>query len=210
MRQAILNSRKVGTFSAAQAECPLVRCRGLQLAGRGEVRVEADGDGWPEKTSVHCWYCAHPFETPPVPRPISYNAKLHTWRTKGSYCCWGCAAADCRNQQEAGHLNALHQAVYGRERTISSVPPKYLLKAFGGPMSIEDFRQNQQSFRVVPARLVTVEAVNIQCENKIKARDRSTVDFSNVSANNEVLKLKRNKPLAAGRGLIPMHAKVVR
>lgn len=77
-------------------------------------------------------------------------------------------------------------------------------------MSIEEFRSNQQTFSVVPPRLITVDPVIIQSEPKFKARVPALVDFSNVTSSNEVFKLKREKPLAAGRGLLPSHAKLVR
>lgn len=209
MRQAILHSRNITCFSKAQEHCPLVKCHGLQLAGRGEVVVDKQASSWPAATTVLCWYCAHHFDTPPVPRPVSFDPTLKRWVVRGNYCSWGCAAADCHTQRDSGHLHNLHQAVHGRERSIRPVPPRHLLKAFGGPMTIEEFRGTEQEFRVVPNRLVVVEAVSVHAESKMRRPLHTTVDLTDVTSTNEVLKLKRTKPLMAGKGLAPVHAKVV-
>lgn len=209
MRQAILKSRVVGSFAEPSTTCPLVSCTGLQLAGRGEVCVDKHATAWPERTELLCWHCAQRFDTPPVPRPVRYDRRTQRWTVRGNYCCWGCAAADCRSQAESSCLQGLHQAVFGRERAIRTVPPKVLLQPFGGPLTVEEYRSSEQEFRVVPSRLVQVEPVKIEAENSTRTRMPITVDFSNVTASNEVLKMKRTKPLAAGRGL-PMHARIVR
>lgn len=209
MRKAILQSRTITRFSKAQEHCPLVKCYGLQLAGRGEVVVDREASSWPATTHVLCWHCAHPFDTPPIPRPTGYHPALRRWTVKGNYCSWGCAAADCPSQKESGHLHNLHQAVFGREQSIKAVPPRYLLKAFGGPMTIEEFRATDQEFRIVPNRLIAVEAINVHAEAKVRRPANHTLDLTNVTSTNEVLKLKRTKPLLAGKGLAPVHAKVI-
>ena len=211
MRQAILRSRTVGSFAPPVQGAQLVECVGLTLAGRGAVRADRGSNTWPTHTSLWCWHCAHPFATPPVPKPTSFDPARRVFRVKGNYCSWACAAADCRNMHEQQHLQALHQEVLGRGAVLRPAPPRCMLKPFGGPLAVDDFRQDaSRDYREVPARMVEVDPVRVQAEERVRLRAAPKVDFSGVTARNDMLKLKRDKPLAAGRGLMSVQARIVR
>ena len=77
-------------------------------------------------------------------------------------------------------------------------------------MSLDDFRGCEEEYKVVPARLVKVEGVSVQACSTVKTATNTRVDFSKAQSTNEVLKLKRDKPLPAGRGLLSVKAKMVR
>ena len=205
-RSALLNSRTVGVVAAHNAGPAFI---GLRCAGRSQVVVDQNPCDWPSTTHILCWHCAHPFGTPPVPKPTSYDMKLNRYNVRGCYCSWSCAAADCRSVKETGNLDRMFSTVHGQSKQITPAPPKYVLKAFGGQMSIEEFRGCQEEYRVVPPRLVVVEGINVQKSSTVRQRGNARVDFSRVNTTNEVLKLKRDKPLPHARGLISMHARKV-
>ena len=203
---ALVNSTRVGPLGAEHTLDP--GGPGLRLVGRSQVRVDAGACEWPARTRILCWHCAHAFDTPPVPRPVGFDPRLRRFTVQGCYCSWGCAAAECKGVQQTGYLTSLHRQVCGSDRTIRCAPPRCMLRAFGGPMGIEEYRSSQEEYRVVPPRLVSVEGVNVQQCPTTTLRTNARVDFSGVSTSNQTLKLRRDKPLPAGRGLISMHARV--
>lgn len=192
------------------AHAPLVTCAGLALAGQSAVRVDTDRASWPESTQVLCWHCAHAFATPPVPRPVAHDHLRRVFKVQGSYCSWACAAGDCRSQADHRLLQELHQAVHGREVPLLRAPPRCMLQAFGGPLTLEEFRRADRDFKVVPSNLLDVSPVRVQVEDRIRQRNTAPLDLSHVTATNETFKVKREKPLAAGRGLMAAHARIVR
>lgn len=115
--------------------------------------------------------------------------------------------------KESGYLGRLHEQVCGNDRRLLPAPPKYLLKAFGGVMSVEEYRNCREEFKVVPSRLITVEGVNVHTSTTQRVRPTDgKVDFSGATARNDQLKLKlkRDKPLPSGQGRISMHAQIKR
>lgn len=185
---------------------------GLRLVGRGEVEVERGVVcEWPDKTELLCWHCAHGYKTPPIPRPIGYDHKLQRYTVRGCYCSWSCAAAACSNIRESGYLYNLHKEVCGSGKRIVAAPPKYMLRAFGGDMTIEEYRSVEEEYKVVPSRLITVEGLNVQSTTTTRTKPASgKMDFSTATAPNDNLKLRREKPLPSNRGQISMHTKVKR
>lgn len=194
-----------------RVQAPSSHSNGLRLVGQGQVQVERGVCEWPDKTEFLCWHCAHSYTTPPVPRPIGYDQKLRRYTVRGCYCTWSCAAAACLNIRESGYLYNLHKEVCGNDNRIVPAPPKYLLRAFGGTMNIEDYRRVEEEYKVVPSRLITVEGLNVQSTTTTKAKPANgKMDFSTATAPNDNLKLRREKPLPSNRGQISMHTKVKR
>jgi len=108
---------------------------------------------WPPASwrDIACWYCAHRFETPPVPLPVRYEARTDTYHVSGIYCSWNCAKAELRDRcgmaygDKAVMLENLARTRFNFEGpSISPAPPRTRLKLFAGPegMSIEDFRKD--------------------------------------------------------------------
>ena len=209
-KQALLRSRLIGVVKASARTPQLVSVsKGFRLVGKNEIQVESGVCEWPSRTDLLCWHCAQPFGTPPIPKPIGFDERLQRWKVQGSYCTWACALAGCTSIREGGHLSQLHQQVCGSKRRIQPAPPKYMLKAFGGTMDVEEFRACEEEYQVVPSRLVTVDKLNVHTSTIQRTKPaEGKVDFSSVNASNDVLKLKRDKPLPSGRGRISMHTKV--
>ena len=104
---------------------------------------------WPIHTNISCWWCCHRFDTIPIPLPEKYdNGKYHV---TGCFCSFNCALSYNYNKND--HM------IWERESMMRRIikhihpskhitfnfkpsPPKETLKAFGGILSIKDYRDN--------------------------------------------------------------------
>tara|TARA_B110000503_G_scaffold69620_1_gene108501 strand:+ start:2598 stop:2921 length:324 start_codon:yes stop_codon:yes gene_type:complete len=87
----------------------------------------------------------------------------------------------------------MRKKMYNQIGSIKQAPNRFMLKEFGGDMTIEQFRENQTVDTTKPVELETKEVVNnvIPFVSNTKKMD----EIKNASSNNSALKLKRNKPL---------------
>ena len=102
---------------------------------------DSEGKDVPKKTNLLCWYCSHSFKTQPLFLPIKKNKDRY--KICGNFCSWGCIKAySTRNCQ--GKYNNLLQTYFkeltGETFLIKSNPPFPMLKAFGGNMTITEYR----------------------------------------------------------------------
>lgn len=100
-----------------------------------------------DKTNIACWWCCHNFETIPCFIPDRYiNDKFYVF---GCFCTYNCAMAynsnmgDNRMNTRTSLIKELHNRIFGLSGQIYLAPAKELLQKFGGPMSIEEFRNNE-------------------------------------------------------------------
>ena len=120
-----------------------------------------EGD-WPQRTDVHCWHCAHGFDSFPVGIPLAKRDGVYT--LQGVYCSFACMKA--ANSARPSHERALSgqlihemlREVYGVLTVVNKAPPKQMLAKFGGSMSIEEFRQSSavKSINLVTPPLMAV------------------------------------------------------
>ena len=105
----------------------------------------------PEKTSVWCWWDAHPFETIPIGIPKRYKPSLNLVEVWGVFCSFECAQAYINDTHEPSSLSLyflytiMQHDVRRSSRTFQPAPSRYVLKAFGGPIEISDFRSASTS-----------------------------------------------------------------
>jgi hypothetical protein len=103
---------------------------------------------WPESTDILCWWCAHNFSTPQIPCPVKYDEYKKHYKVCGVFCSWSCAAA--HSVKEYSSITLLYQMKNEiglcdcknncNCNDISIAPSRYILKNFGGYMSINDYR----------------------------------------------------------------------
>ena len=98
---------------------------------------------WPESTTLLCWWCCHSFDNQPIPSVITYEQKTKTYQLKGLFCSWECSAAySLKNFKNLTYLYKLYRDWTGEKNfLINKAPSRYVLKAFGGYMSINEFRK---------------------------------------------------------------------
>jgi hypothetical protein len=118
---------------------------------------------WPSTTSLHCWNCAHSFETVPLPLPLKYDPKTRVFYVTGVFCTWGCAKKynidrdSVSKYQSTTLLSLLRHRVIGmsaggagdNEYGIVAAPSRARLKCFGGSMTIAEFRSGLQALLAI-------------------------------------------------------------
>lgn len=144
------------------------------------VRVEPetsvpryDADVYPESTDTLCWHCCHAFECRPVPLALSYDSKREAFRVYGTFCSFECAGAYARDTPVPGSSGgAVGMAMFQMFREVTGctdprryrkAPPRCMLRAFGGTMTIEEFRAASGDDRPelvrVPRKCILIEQV---------------------------------------------------
>lgn len=131
----------------------------IGAVGTRLVKLLADFDekckngDWPVSTSVHCYWCCHRFSTTPFGLPVQYrNDKYHVM---GCYCSLECAAAHNFASRESiderlnryALINALSSCL-GLSKSVKPAPDRVVLQMFGGPLTIEEFRDISQDATV--------------------------------------------------------------
>lgn len=177
-------------------------------AAVGPVKQAAVGPTWPTSTGVWCWWCCHPFDGVPIPLPVGYNEGTDVFDVRGVFCCWGCVKA--YNHEHNGYrygivenlITLLHKRLMGRIERIKSSPPRCALAVFGGPLTIDQFRNvpANQTYRVLSQNMIPRVPNMVQFDAQeytptpsYKQHD-TPVDFKRVTSKSEPLRLKRTKP----------------
>lgn len=160
-----------------------------------------------EKENVWCWWCCHPFDTTPLPMPMKYDDRRDVFTVGGYFCSWSCMKA--YNYEHTGYRSGIVNGWIGmlRRRTleggtgsIKCAPPRQALRVFGGNLTIDEFRTTKMSCVVLPSNMIheTPNLVVVHDPNKKTPKSVATenvpIDFDNVKAKTEPLRLKRTKP----------------
>jgi hypothetical protein len=87
----------------------------------------------------------------------------------------------------------MRRKMYNQLGSIKPAPNRFMLKEFGGDLTIEEFRLNQTVDVPKPNDIERIPVVDnvIPFVSNTKKMD----EIKNASSNNSALKLKRNKPL---------------
>lgn len=98
-----------------------------------------------EKTNLVCWWCTYNFDTQPLFMPEHYRNSIYY--VFGNFCSFSCMLAyndnmdDYKKSGRAVLIKQLYREIFNcEEMTIKSAPVRELLDKFGGPMSINKFR----------------------------------------------------------------------
>lgn len=190
---------------------------------RGEPPPPEQGASpWPTATDTWCWHCCHPFNSQPLPLPVSYDDRRDTFHMTGTFCSWACMksfngeAKSYMKSVNANLITLLRKRCTGVLRGIRPAPPRLALKVFGGHLTIDEFRaasDTETEYLVMPPRMVVHELTVHEQDTSAAARSRTiaarappdlkaVVDFKEVSTKNETLRLKRPKPLQNNRNLL--------
>lgn len=113
------------------------------------VRMCAEADGWSALVNVDCFHCCESFPGPPVRVPQSVDPQGVFMVRPTVFCSLSCAKAHLleRNAFDCSvQLLLLHRVardVYGWTSTeIPTAPPRLCLQRFGGPLTVEKFRES--------------------------------------------------------------------
>jgi hypothetical protein len=161
----------------------------------------------PDHVDVACFWCCHAFDNKPVVLPIRDQGDFI--QVHGNFCSPECAMAHLFEQRLDSYARweqlSLLNRIYGSAEPLRPAPPKPILKLFGGPMSIEEYRS------LLHSRMLRVDIHLPPMVSLLATMDTKPIDFYDVSLTKgvmetvkerlakaeEVLKLKRTKPLKA-------------
>ena len=181
---------------------PFYRCN-LMVAYRdtNETRL------LPETVEIACFWCTESFTNQPI--VIPEREEKGTYKIYGNFCCPECAVSFLLNETLDPHvrwermalLHRLYSAWY--EGRIYPAPPRESLKKFGGPMSIEQFRNTLLSKTVridiqmppVVSILGTMDTKPIDFYETNIRNTPNGIITERISKAEEGLRLRRNKPL---------------
>ena len=161
----------------------------------------------PEQVDVACFWCCHRFETRPIVLPVKDQGEYI--EVQGNFCTPECAMSYlfdlrmdsyCRWEQ----LSLLNR-IYGVNGPIKPAPPRQILKLFGGPMGIEEYRNLMRKghLRVdihlppMVSLLATMDTKPIDFYDVILTKNVMETVKERLDKAEQVLKLKRTKPLKA-------------
>jgi hypothetical protein len=159
---------------------------------------------WEKKTDTYCWWCCHNFDNIPIGLPEKYiNDTFHLY---GCFCSFNCAQAynlntnDNKIWERYSLLNFFKKKIcdlndikYKNYDYINSAPPRQSLNIFGGPMTIDDFRNSLYTLTknynyILPPMIPLIGILEIIPQELTP----TNVKIKNINNN---LKLKRSKPL---------------
>ena len=147
-----------------------------------------------------CWWCCHEFEGAPLSMPYKYDERRNKFYTAGNYCSWSCVKSHAIDKHGCtkgglicGNITVMRKKMYNQFGHVKPAPNRYLLKEFGGDMTIEEFRENQTKDVNEPNKVDTKPTINnvVPIISNTKKMD----EIKNASSSNNALKLKRTKPL---------------
>lgn len=153
-----------------------------------------------------CFWCCHGFSWQASVLPIYYDTYKNSYICEGHFCSPECALAhnyadtktvESLKWNKHSLLRNLYSKIY-TNRILSPAPPRTLLRMFGGPLDIEQYRDYTTSVNDIilselpPIRLV-FPTMNIQGPLRdIKKYVSLSTDV--VEKASEQLRLKRSKP----------------
>lgn len=128
-------------------------------ARNGSLRRLAPLQGdMPEKSLLPCQWCLHTFDSPPVGLPVRKNSD-GKFDVVGVFCSLECASAFNFDREHASHAAYTRHAMCCEIASVSSegtkpvnirpAPAREMLKMFGGPMSITEFRNSDTPYTIV-------------------------------------------------------------
>ncbi|AGE49128.1 MYM-type zinc finger with FCS sequence motif [Acanthocystis turfacea Chlorella virus Br0604L] len=163
-----------------------------------------------------CWHCCHPWQGEAIPYPFAYDDRTKKFKVGGQFCSFECIKGYSRDTVSVAvsgiHLmNIRHyrKVLTGRTDPFMPAPPKIVLRAFGGNLTIEEFRKPAPNIEYTmnygsTVKIIPYEAHEYHTGTKnVTLLDTETeVNIKNSTVKNEHLRLRRTKPLAQGRSNI--------
>jgi hypothetical protein len=140
---------------------------------------------WPTSTNILCWWCCHSFDCEPIPCPFNYDESKDIFETRGIFCSWECSGAySIENHKSLLYIYKLMNKLYEKDQKdqkaqkdnrliefdLVIAPTRFCLKAFGGFMSIEEFRKNRKDIKISTDCIsyTNQEILEVYNETKIK------------------------------------------
>ncbi|AGE51277.1 MYM-type zinc finger with FCS sequence motif [Paramecium bursaria Chlorella virus CVG-1] len=163
-----------------------------------------------------CWHCCHSWEGETLEYPFSYDNRSGHFKTGGQFCSWECIKGYGRDTMSRV-LSGVHQVnirhyrkmLTGKSDMVTPAPSRLVLKAFGGHMTIEEYRAHTRSedyvinyglkTKIVPYDTHEYKTAEINVSSAVAEKP---LVINTTGVQNENMRLKRSKPLAPGHANI--------
>ena len=154
-----------------------------------------------------CFWCCHTFNWVPSALPISFDVYNNIYSCEGNFCSPECALAynyadikisDSIKWNRHALLGHVYADMY-TSRVLSPAPPRSLLRLFGGPLDIQQYRDYITSDNDIvlsdihPIRLI-FPSMNVQGPLR-DIKKYVSLSHDVVEKASEQLRLKRSKPM---------------
>ena len=156
---------------------------------RRVMQTRGTPEEWPSSSSLLCWWCCHAFDTVPCYLPVHYDEANKAFAFAGNFCSWNCVkryaflmkspppaasyigilafSTSIRCEDDTLHTTGLCECSQKESVAITIAPDRERLEAFGGPMSIQEYRKG---FLTIPNH-ARVRYVFETCESKRAMRN---------------------------------------
>lgn len=167
---------------------------------------------WPSNTTICCYWCCHKFDNAPYGIPVNYE-NGH-FKVYGCFCSLECCAAyNFKNNHNIDEMwerynliNLLSRSI-GYKNQVKPAPDKMSLKIFGGFLDIDQFRNYNQTNKIININFPPMTSVTQQLEeiNEFDLKNEMKyipLDNERIKKYKEKILFKRNKPLIDSKNSI--------
>ena len=147
-------------YQELRCSSSLTQCSGASYIYHSHTINNRLPDHWTKPTTVACWHCCHKFDTPPVPIARDYDTKERSFIVFGNFCSLRCAkgylvdSPTFESSQQLNMFSKMAREIYGQTE-VSVAPPRIALQMFGGPYTIEAFRDKPISAIILAPPFIT-------------------------------------------------------
>jgi len=157
---------------------------------------------WPSSTNIDCLWCCHDFSGIPYGLPI--KKENDTFIMFGNFCSPECTAAynfdSKENDSTIWERYSLINLLYSNNKSsyIKIAIPRLSLKKFGGPFTIDKFRElsGKKNYKVtLPPMVAVIPSLEEIIIDTDETANLSIFNNDFLKKSNTELRLKRTKPL---------------
>ena len=152
----------------------------------------------------NCWWCTYGIKSKVLSLPITYDKKNNKFNCTGHFCSWECMKAYNFYDNSSGkHLrSSLITMMYqnmsnDKINKINIAPPRQCLKIYGGNLTIEEFRKNNDTSYTFLPNLMIHNPPSIEKNVNFKWIDKeeATKKFNEQTpaTNSNQIKVKKSK-----------------
>ena len=161
------------------------------------------------QTKVCCWHCCHTFEDMPCGIPLYYEDDI--FHIKGVFCSFNCALTYNYNSKENDNIiqerESLIYLLYKKiknekDKDLKYAPEKETLEMFGGNLTIEEFRNNNSTYKMVFPPILSIipqmeeikilETTNEPITNNLLTNNQSNNEIFSKNTSLSKLFFKKN------------------
>lgn len=172
--------------------------------------VKVFPDSLPQKTDVWCWWCCHPFTCHPVSIPLSHDPTKDLFELVGVFCSFSCCKSYIMSSNQynkpiiISNIKTLAKRMgLPYKNKIIAAPPRQTLNVFGGYLTIDEFRKNNNvaisllssNHYIITQRFEDKPVQNISIDAPINYK-------KSQEEKKEMFALKRTKPLKKNKGTL--------